>query len=230
VLSFSINRLIEKCEGTLMKRKNKTSDTERRILDCAEDLFSQKGYHGTSTREIATAAGISIQTLHYHCDNKKALYEKVLSKSVVAVTEMINRHVEDMLKRDINKTSVIRESIERMIDELVEVFHRNPNYPLLFFRQWGERDNELRKVEWEQMVPYLRTWIERAETVLDAERTRGIDLALSCVSLAIVWWGLFSNPTFIGPLLDLEAESDEYVERMKTHIKGMTLRLIGVEN
>lgn len=212
-----------------MKRINTGSDTETRIIDCAESLFSQRGYHGTSTREIAAAAGISIQTLHYHCGNKETLYEKVLSKSVVAVTEMINRHVEDMLERDINNDSVVRSSIEQMIDELVETFHRNPNYPLLFFRQWGERDNNLRKVEWEQMVPYLRTWIKRTESALDPERTPGIDLALSCVSLAIVWWGLFSNPTFIGPLLGLDPESEEYTERLKTHIKDMTLRVIGVE-
>lgn len=36
------------------------------VLDAALDVFVQFGYHGTTVRAIATAAGMSVPRLYYH--------------------------------------------------------------------------------------------------------------------------------------------------------------------
>jgi len=209
-----------------MARVKEIRGTEERILDSAEALFAQGGFHGTSTRQIAAKAGISIQTLHYHCGSKLNLYNRILERSVVPVTVMLNDHIQKMLERDLNDDGVLKESIDRLIDELFDVLHENPNFPLLFFRQWLEQDPELRKVEWERLVPYLRQWARQVESLVDEDRRRGIDLPLTFISLSMVFWGLFSNPTFMGNFLNMEFDSPEYVERLKTHAREMTARVL----
>ena len=208
-----------------MKKKKK--DTPERVLEAAEALFAKRGYDGTTTRQIASAAGISIQTLHYHGGSKLNLYRQVLQRSIVPITKMINRHIENMMTGDLNDDETMQESLGKIMDELLGILHRNPNVPLLFFRQWLERDPKLRQVEWEQLVPFLRKWIREVERRVDTERRRGIDLPLAFISLSFIYWGLFSNPVFIGKFLDLNPKSPDYFERLKSHTKEVTSRILG---
>lgn len=51
--------------------------TKERILENAEVLFAQKGFHGVSIREITTAAKCNMASVHYHFNNKMNLYLEV---------------------------------------------------------------------------------------------------------------------------------------------------------
>ena len=141
----------------------KEIDTYERILDCAEKLFARQGYDGTSTRQIASEVGISIQTLHYHCENKLNLFNTVIERCIVPITRIINHHVEELLKLDPADSEALQDRISMVIDDVFDEFYHNPNYPLLLFRQWIEKDQNLRKVEWDQLVPAIRLWAEKVK-------------------------------------------------------------------
>lgn len=49
------------------------SDTRSRLLQAAIDSFADKGFHGTTTRDIATAAGMSPAALYVHHRSKEEL-------------------------------------------------------------------------------------------------------------------------------------------------------------
>ena len=56
-----------------------TGDRRReQILQTAVDLFSQRGFKGTTTKEIARAAGVSEAMVFRHFENKEALYGAIL--------------------------------------------------------------------------------------------------------------------------------------------------------
>ena len=56
-----------------------TGDARReQILETAVTLFSQKGFKGTTTKEIAKAAGVSEAMVFRHFENKEALYTALL--------------------------------------------------------------------------------------------------------------------------------------------------------
>jgi TetR/AcrR family transcriptional regulator len=63
------------CEHT-----GRMSGGERReqILETAVRLFSQNGFNGTTTKEIAAAAGVSEAMVFRHFSSKDALYEAIL--------------------------------------------------------------------------------------------------------------------------------------------------------
>ena len=63
-----------------MKEKNTT--TEEKIIQVATKLFANKGYDGTSTREICKAANINISLISYYFGGKKELYKKIVDKIV----------------------------------------------------------------------------------------------------------------------------------------------------
>ena len=207
-------------------KNTRSGDTWQRILDCAEALFARQGYNGTSTRQIAHQARISIQTLHYHCAGKKNLYKTVMERAIVPVTDLINIHVQQMLGRDLNDSKVLDESVAGLIDELFNILHSHPNYALLFYRQWLVSDPDLRSVEWERLMPVISHWSNEIKTQLDQERLRGMNLFLFFLSLSWMYWGLFVQPSFISNNLGIDSRSVEFLAVLKDHAREMTLRMM----
>lgn len=62
------------------KRKERDITRVRRqeILEAAEKLFSQKGYKGTTTKELAATAGVHEAILFRHFTNKQELYRAAM--------------------------------------------------------------------------------------------------------------------------------------------------------
>jgi AcrR family transcriptional regulator len=63
-----------------MSGKNRMSASERReaILDAALGLFSERGFRGTTTREIAAAVGVTEPVLYEHFRTKSDLYTAII--------------------------------------------------------------------------------------------------------------------------------------------------------
>jgi TetR/AcrR family transcriptional regulator len=54
------------------------SDRRRQLVETALDFFSRKGFGGTTTKEIATAAGVTEAIIFRHFPTKQDLYNAVL--------------------------------------------------------------------------------------------------------------------------------------------------------
>ncbi|MBW2093068.1 MAG: helix-turn-helix transcriptional regulator [Deltaproteobacteria bacterium] len=52
-------------------------DTKKRILDSAERLIAEEGYHSTSLRAITCDAGVNLAAVNYHFGSKEHLAEEV---------------------------------------------------------------------------------------------------------------------------------------------------------
>jgi AcrR family transcriptional regulator len=64
----------------MKKASSKLSCEERRdsIIQAVRRAFADKGFHGTTTRELAEAAGVSEALLFKHFPNKEALYSAMM--------------------------------------------------------------------------------------------------------------------------------------------------------
>ncbi len=62
-----------------MKSSGKLSGPQRRaeILKAVRKVFVEKGFHGTTTRELAKAAGVSEALLYKHFPSKKAIFSAI---------------------------------------------------------------------------------------------------------------------------------------------------------
>ncbi|MBS1675894.1 MAG: TetR family transcriptional regulator [Actinobacteria bacterium] len=58
------------------------TDTADVIERTALSMFYEKGYHGTSIREIAGGAGISVPGLFHHYESKARIVERILHRAV----------------------------------------------------------------------------------------------------------------------------------------------------
>jgi AcrR family transcriptional regulator len=61
------------------------TQTKQRILQAAQRLFASRGYEGTTTRDLASAAGVAEGTLFRHFENKKAILIEVATQGWVEI-------------------------------------------------------------------------------------------------------------------------------------------------
>jgi AcrR family transcriptional regulator len=66
--------------ATATKSAAKTATNRDRILDAANRLFCQKGFHGTATREVAELAGVSLGNIYNHFKGKEELFAALLAR------------------------------------------------------------------------------------------------------------------------------------------------------
>jgi TetR/AcrR family transcriptional regulator, cholesterol catabolism regulator len=52
------------------------------ILSAALDAFSERGYHGTTVRDIARRVGVTVPALYYHHENKESILFDLLDSSI----------------------------------------------------------------------------------------------------------------------------------------------------
>src|SRR4051812_3475264 len=65
--------------GTTGERRS-GAETRAEILRVSLALFIEKGYEGTTTRDISTALGITKSSLYYHFQNKEAIAESLVEE------------------------------------------------------------------------------------------------------------------------------------------------------
>lgn len=75
-------------------------DRRQQILDVAVRLFSQKGFRGTTTKEIALAAGVNEAIIFRHFATKSELYSAIMDqKASSADVQALQRIIDEAMQR-----------------------------------------------------------------------------------------------------------------------------------
>ncbi|MFO7783704.1 MAG: TetR/AcrR family transcriptional regulator [Thermodesulfobacteriota bacterium] len=76
-------------KGEYEPKQKRAEEKKARILDAALDLFSEKGFHGTNTKEIAASAGVATGTVYRYFRDKKALFMGVWVRMETSMRQRI---------------------------------------------------------------------------------------------------------------------------------------------
>jgi TetR/AcrR family transcriptional regulator len=71
------------------KREEKREETRAKILDAALKVFSDRGFAGAGTREIANQAGVNQGLITYHFKSKDVLWREAANKIFTQARESI---------------------------------------------------------------------------------------------------------------------------------------------
>src|ERR1051326_6086261 len=71
-----MNDVLTNTAGRPLSRRG--LDTRRRLLDAAEQVFGEHGYHDASMVKITEAAGVAQGTFYLYFDSKKAVFDELV--------------------------------------------------------------------------------------------------------------------------------------------------------
>lgn len=101
------------------------NEAERRLLSSALASFSEKGYEGTSIREIIERAGVTRPVLYYYFENKEHLFRRLVESWFAELVEDMDRALEGVVG--------LREQLKGLIVNVFEHAERSPHVVRLIF-------------------------------------------------------------------------------------------------
>lgn len=191
-------------------KSEKTSDTEKQILDAARTVFLSKGLEGARMQEIADAAGINKALLHYYFRSKDQLFEKVFYEAMSTFFPAIR----SILTSDKPLPEIIASFVEFYVGMLMD----NPYLPGFIFHEMSNNKERLAGFVLHKENP-IQAFIDRINTDISEGRCQHINARqffVSMISLCIF--------PFIGkPMLSIALGLDEasfrsLMEERKSHI------------
>lgn len=88
-------------------------DTKARLIAAASELFAERGFRGTTVREIAARAGVNLASGHYHYGSKKDLYLAVLRAQFAEIRALLARRGAARPARELKRLS--RSAVARLL-------------------------------------------------------------------------------------------------------------------
>lgn len=92
------------------------NEKQVQILEAAEKLFADKGFEGTSVRDIAEGAGVNLAMISYYFGSKEKLMEAMFTYRSSSSLMQLEEMVQDNTHTPIQK---VEKLIDRYIDKLL---------------------------------------------------------------------------------------------------------------
>lgn len=113
--------------------------TEEKILEAASEVFTEKGFAGTRTRDIAEKAGINLALLNYYFRSKEKLFEQVMKVKMV----LLFGQIVPILT---NEKTNLEEKIDLVSNKYFEILSKNPNLPLFVLSEMQKKNSEVKSI------------------------------------------------------------------------------------
>lgn len=173
-------------------------------LAAALEVFAEQGYHGTTIRQVAGRAGLSVPGLYHHYPSKQALLagivdasmDELLSRSFAAEREA---GVDPLARYDAVIESLLRFHMHRRDQAFVTSSELRSLEPAARARHIDQRDRQQRQVD-EIVVDGANAGVFAAEYPLDAAR------AAVTMCVAVASWYRPSGSMSVDQLVSRYAE------------------------
>lgn len=198
------------------------NNTEKAILDAAEEIFLEKGYNGASTTRIAEKAGVTHAMLHYYFRSKEKIFLKILDKTV---DEMLSS-----LSGSMSSDAGLWQTMEKVIRSHFDFMNAHRRYPFLMLNvaetnpemleKYKRRITNMVTVEFGRHKERMEKWIEEGE-INDIDP---LQLLFTIISLNL---SSFTGLAIMQNVLKIdESAIDAFLEKRKEEIvKTIHMRL-----
>ena len=89
------------------------------ILEAAAQIFSQKGFHGTSMQDIAEAVKLQKASLYHHVSSKQEILVAVLDQAL----DLLIEHMQQVMARPLPPDEKLRQAMQAYLTAMLD--HRD---------------------------------------------------------------------------------------------------------
>lgn len=145
--------------------QSRSIDKRKRLLETGEKLFSQKGFHGTNSKEIARLAEVSIGSFYAYFPDKESMFLEVLKGYYAEIFH----HTQVKLEMELNIGSGLVQQIKSGINALYTAhtfkpeLHREIEIILLQGGNKMDPDRNIRSIvrkKMDELDREVQSWIE----------------------------------------------------------------------
>jgi AcrR family transcriptional regulator len=123
--------------ATLVKNPDLVEKRRRQIIDAAVELFIENGFHKTTTRQIASAAGFSIGSLYEYVKSKEDI--------LYLVCDAIHQEMIHSVTEALSQATEAKNALAASVREYFLVCHRMSDHILLIYQETQSLPQNWRK-------------------------------------------------------------------------------------
>jgi AcrR family transcriptional regulator len=203
------------------------NDKKIQILEVAETLFSEKGFEGTSIRDISKHAKINIAMVSYYFGSK----ERLLEALILYKTSDLKLQLENLLQENLEPV----EKVNKLIEIYVNRICLNKGiYRVLHF----ELNSKKREKSMLAFTELKKGNLKSLESIITQGQEKGVfrkDIIIPLITPTIIgtFFHFHMNRSFFEELLDLKTEEmfNNYIKTSLTkHIQQTIKALLVYEN
>lgn len=154
---------------------HQTTDSKEVILDAAEHLIQQRGYHGLSMRALALESGLAKGTIYHHFRDKRDVCLRVIERDIVTVRARFT----EAAKRG----TTCEERLRSVIEEYFLRARERRNVILAALRELANEDPEARALIRRHSEQFIKPAASLIEQGIAEGRFRSVDVEMTVVSV-----------------------------------------------
>jgi TetR/AcrR family transcriptional regulator len=194
-------------------------DTRERVLQVAQALFAERGYRGTSLRDIAKRIGVKAPSLLHHFPSKQQLYLAVLDQ----LFESLEAAANAIVWRRESRQERMRQAVANMIDFIAS----HPDFGRIMWKEMADESGVGRQVLKRRLPPLFSTavtFIFRGQR--DGEFRTGVDPLHFMWGLNAITIGYFTIAAMIRRLWNIDLLEPTMIERRKRELIDLVERTL----
>lgn len=192
---------------------------KEQILECAEELFAEHGYDGTSVRQLASKAGVNIAMISYYFGSKEELFANLVEYRSSFIRERIQG-------LQVTNASPI-EKMNQLVDLYVDRVFSQFRFHRILHRQISlQRRTDLN----EMILSILMKNVEEARKLIKEGVEKGdfreVDVDMLIVTLTGTISHMVLSTLLSSRILGLESDTcvfkdEKLTKRIKTFMKDL---------
>lgn len=204
-------------------------DKRAHILAVAEGLFADKGFDGTSVRDISQLANVNLAMISYYFGSKEKLLESLIedrSNYTFGIVEELSK----------NQSLTPWDKIDRLVDFYVEKILNNFRFHCIMSQQY----NHTRSPEIKELIINikLRNLEQIRKVIADGQKKKmfcKVDIELTMASVFGTLTHVTNSKSLYCRLWKIEETDDltyrkKIAPRLKTHLKQMMRAHLDIKN
>jgi AcrR family transcriptional regulator len=203
------------------------NDKQTEILQVAEKLFSDRGFDGTSVRDIAKEANINIAMISYYFGSK----EKLLEALIINRISDLRLEMENLFKENLTPF----EKIDRLIELYITRINKNCGmYQIIHF----EITSKKRDINYESFNEVKKYNLQILKNIIEEGQSQGlfaknINVAMIPPTIMGTYFHFQMNRPFYNEIFGLKTDEDfnnYIVNDLTKHIQQTIKALLVYEN
>jgi TetR/AcrR family transcriptional regulator len=199
------------------------TDTRDRVLQVAQVLFAERGYRGTSLRDIAKRIGIKAPSLLHHFPSKQLLYLAVLDKMFESLEDAANAIAWGRESR--------QERMRQAVGDTIDFIASHQDFVRIMWKEMADESGVGRQVLKRRLPPLFSiavNFIFRGQR--DGEFRAEVDPLHFMWSLNSITIGYFTTATMLRRLWGMNLLEPAMIERRKREVIDMVERTLFTTN
>jgi len=181
---------------------------ERRIERAALQLFTTKGFHGTTVREIAERAGISMGKLYIYYETKEDIF--------IDLVHHLGRKMEVIRQKELIPLmeSLDADSLRKLAKAIGRVVSKNLDYWRLMYIDVVEFRHKHFIHSFREIAGGLRTYANAVIRTSKITFPAGVDPSLAYTAIYLQFFTYFLAEELFGAKRHLGMSDDEAIDQL----------------